>query len=487
MLLTAELLFYFQRCNRRAFLEVYGDRTQQDPQSDYLGKLLQDSAAHQNRVLADYDYQSPLYSPSHWQAGAEATREMMRQGASCIHRGVLLVPTQASSSISLLGVPDLLIKQPGESEFGDWHYVPTIIRLGKRPKFDYQIIAAFHAFLLLSIQGTMPQAAGLELRDRRFYSVNLHKVLPQLEARLHACLEMLDARLEPEVFISRQRCNLCNWLSSCKQVAQSQNHLSLIAGVTPTRYQSLQALGVTTVELLAQSHPQYLEGEIEPEVAAQLVVQAQAVLQNQAIAKSQPLPNDLPVSEVELYFDIEAEPELNLDYLLGVLVVDRRSQTQVFHPFLAPHPDAESQIWQQFLELVESYPDAPIFHFCDYEVKATRQLAKRYSTPRQRWEPLLKRFVDIHERVTRLAILPVEGYALKAIARWMGFEWQDSSANGAQCIYWYDCWLKTGNSQYLEAIVRYNQDDCLATHRVKEWLVQYFLPTHFSRGDRLTP
>uniref|UniRef100_A0ACD5H310 Ribonuclease H-like domain-containing protein n=1 Tax=Desertifilum tharense IPPAS B-1220 TaxID=1781255 RepID=A0ACD5H310_9CYAN len=41
--------------------------------------------------------------------------------------------------------------------------------------------------------------------------------------------------------------------------------------------------------------------------------------------------------------------------------------------------------------------------------------------------------------------------------------------------------MKTGNPQYLEAIVRYNQDDCLATHRVKEWLVQYFLPTRFSR------
>lgn len=474
MLLTAELLFYFQRCNRRAFLEVYGDRADQDPQSDYLGKLIQDSTTHQKTVLANYHYHSPVYPAYDWQAGSEATRALMRQGVECIHRGVLLTPTDSSLPISLLGLPDLLIKHPGNSELGDWLYVPTAIRMGKRPKLDYQIVAAFHALLLLAVQGAMPQEAWLALRGNRLSVVNLHKVLPQLERRLRDCLEMLETQSEPEVFISRQRCTLCHWLSSCKQLAESQNHLSLIAGVTPTRYQSLQGLGIKTVETLAQINPLLLEPEIEREVAAQLVVQAQSVVQNRAIAKSVPSPEDLPIAPIELYFDIEAEPELNLDYLLGVLVVDRLAQTQVFHPLLAAQPEEEATVWQQFLELVERYPHAPIFHFCDYEAKALRLLAKRHHTPSQRWEPILRRFVDIHERVTRLVILPVEGYALKAIARWMGFEWHDSSANGAQCIYWYDRWLKTGDRQYLDLIVRYNEDDCRATYCVKDWLVEYF-------------
>ena len=34
--------------------------------------------------------------------------------------------------------------------------------------------------------------------------------------------------------------------------------------------------------------------------------------------------------------------------------------------------------------------------------------------------------------------------ALKAIARWMGFDWRDERANGAQSIYWYAQWLATG-------------------------------------------
>ena len=120
------------------------------------------------------------------------------------------------------------------------------------------------------------------------------------------------------------------------------------------------------------------------------------------------------------------------------------------------------------------YPDAPIFHFCDYEVKTTSKLAKRYKTPDYLWKPLLDRFVDVHLWMTQTVVLPVESYALKAMARWIGFEWRDPSANGAQCICWYNQWLETGDRRYLKAIVEYNEDDCRATYRVKEWLVEFW-------------
>lgn len=35
---------------------------------------------------------------------------------------------------------------------------------------------------------------------------------------------------------------------------------------------------------------------------------------------------------------------------------------------------------------------------------------------------------------------------------------------------WFDLWLSTGDREYLESSIRYNEDDCLATKVVKEWL-----------------
>jgi predicted RecB family nuclease len=37
----------------------------------------------------------------------------------------------------------------------------------------------------------------------------------------------------------------------------------------------------------------------------------------------------------------------------------------------------------------------------------------------------------------------------------------------------YSEWLETGNTDYLEDIVLYNEDDCRATYQVKDWLAQF--------------
>lgn len=481
--LTDELLFNFQRCRRRAFLDTYGESSRRDPPSDYLLKLQQDSIAHHQAILSDHHpVHEPNYPRRKWAEGAAATLELMQQGVSRISRPVIQVPID--ESIYLVSTPSLLVKQSGESNFGDWHYVPIDIKLGKRPKLDYQVIAAFHAYVLAAVQGTWSDTSWLNLRQRGAYAIDLVDLLPRMQEVLEDCMQMLRVQHEPEVFIAHNRCDLCQWFNHCYGVAQETKHLSLLPGVTPSRYVHLQSLQLTTVEALAIAPPKQLEPlpGFGAQVAQRLVRQAQATLHNRALPvptypndPSSPLLSfdELPTAPIELYFDIEAAPEHNLVYLHGVLVVDRVKQTETFHALLAEDQNSEGVIWEQFLELVWRYPTAPIFHFCPYEVQTVKRLADYYGTPQERVEPLIGRFVDLHERVTRVATLPVESYALKPIARWVGFDWRDSDANGAQSIYWYDQWLTTGDRAFLNSILRYNEDDCRATYRVKDWLVGF--------------
>ncbi|MEG4074406.1 TM0106 family RecB-like putative nuclease [Microcoleus sp. Pol14C2] len=602
MLITDKLLLSYQRCHLRAFLDTCGDWKQLDPPSDFLLKLMRDSAAYQQQALEHETYQQPYYPRGDWEAGAAATLSLMQQGVDRIYRGVLIqgefgqtngattslvgidsqyfpefgeipeTPVHLSSSnlpssnITLIGRPHLLIKQPGQSKFGDWSYITADIWLSKRPKLEYQIIAAFHAQVLASVQETMPEAAWLMLRKKGWWQVNLDQRTPQMFEILDDCIQMIENRDKPEVFISRQKCNLCGWYTICHAEAESIKHLSLLPGVTASRYARLKSLEITDVEALARASSELLAEypEFPDRVAFDVVQQARSHLLNQPllreegssatdfvtdvtdrcsaantvrdltnltdvgvkkegireeaevnkfitipevtekslatvnlvqgkttenkpatssipapILRKKPIPYSqsvfLPIAPIELYFDIEAEPELNLDYLHGVLVVDRCNNTEKFHGFLAESAAEEGAIWQQFLELMWAYPIAPIFHFCDYEVKTFKRLAKLYNTPAYLWKPVLKRFVDIHKQVTQKAIMPVESYALKPIARWLGFDWRDAKANGAQCVCWYDDWLKTGDRDLLEAIVRYNEDDCRATYVVKDWLTNFLL------------
>jgi len=490
--ITDDLLFDFQRCQRRAYLNVFGDIQERDPPSDYLKKLRQDSLAHQVTVLGAEGTRSPSFPPGDWWAGAIATLDLMRQGVERIARGVLLMHHQPG--VWLVSSPDLLIKQPGASAFGDWQYIPSDIRLGKRPKLDYQLTAAYHAYVLAQVQEAWSAESWLVLRQRGAYAVYVADLLPQMREILDNCVDILRLQQEPEVFIAHNRCDLCHWFSHCYKRAEQEAHLSLLPGVTPSRFQYLRNLQLTTLEDLSTIVPRLLEPlpGFGTQVAYRLIQQARATLQNRALPR--PLfpgedpqllltPGELPSAPIELYFDIEAAPEQNLVYLHGVLVADRTDQSEEFYALMADGPAEEGIIWEQFLALMDQYPDAPVYHFCPFEVQTVRRLAAQYGTPSEEVEAILERFVDLHERVTRVAVLPVESYALKAIARWLGFNWRDADANGAQSIFWYAEWRRTGDPTYRDAILRYNEDDCLATFHVKNWLTDFIRENPFPTFD----
>lgn len=485
MWFTDHMLFHHHRCSRRVHLDAYGDQTQKDPPSDYFIKLREDSAQHRLEKLADFEpLHRPQFERSDWEAGAKATHDMMRDGVESIYKGVLIA--QGPGDVWYCSQPDVLVKYPGESWLGNWYYVPYNVRMGKKPKPEYQLVAAYSAYLLAETQGVWPDMSWLFLKEKQ-YAVNLERYIPKLQAALDDCLNVQSGVLTqaepPEVFISRSRCDMCPWLSACYQTAKSQNHLSLLPGVTKARYPILLEMGITTVEALANIQPSHLAGllEVEQPVTEKMIFQAQAQWMQKAVARLHtaafPItPDDVPTTDIELYFDIEAAPDKDLVYLHGVLVVNNQTREETFHALLAETPETEETAWFEFLALVDSHPNAPIYHFCPYEAQTVRRLSMVYGNGGVDIEALLLRFVDIHKRIVDAVALPVESYALKHLARWMGFEWRDEDANGAQSICWYDDWLRTGDRTYLNTILRYNEDDCKATYRVKDWLVNFAQP-----------
>ena len=499
MLLTDNLLLNYKRCNRRTFLDIYGNSQEQDPERDFLLKLKRENAIHVRDVIQERSlyYQQPQVSRHDWQLTAQQTVDLMKQGVDCIGRGMLYLTFAQWQSILdeevllrlskykhtliedtiFLAAPTLLIKQPGKSKFGDWQYIAANIKLGRRPKPEYKLIATFQAQILGVIQGVMPSQSELILRSSKDYYVNLEYWLPRMQDIVADCLEMIVTKSEPEVFISRQKCSLCHWYSYCYATAKSAKHLSLIPGITPRRYEDLNTIGVYTLESLADTPESILQEIMEHQIARQLKQQLNSIKSDRAILKSDyniQTRKPLPTNEIELYFDIEAEPELQIDYLLGVVLVDRLQNTARFYSFLAEHPEEEGTVWQQFFDFVSLYPDAPIFHYSEYEVDTIKRLAKLYDTPKIATQVLLSRLIDLHGWVRDSVVFPVESYSLKSLANWIGFSWREADGSGDQSVCWYDRWLTTQDRSWLEAILSYNEDDCLATLYLKNWLVEFF-------------
>lgn len=508
MLISDYQLLNYKRCNRRTFLEIYGDRQKRDPDKDFLLKLKRENQTHISNVITALfpEPQQPKASRREWQLNAQQTRELMSQGAECITRGTLSLDYQqwqtslsASSlakyhtpeyqdffdQLAFAATPSILIKQSGESVFGDWEYVPVNIKLGRKPKPEYKLISAFHAQILAIVQQKNPERSQLVLKDQNTHQINLTHWLTKMQDTVTDCLIMLIERDEPEVFISRQRCSLCSWHGFCHEVAKSSEHLSLIPGVTPKRYEYLQAMGIDTRETLIDVPQDILAEALGVGVARQIQQQVNSIKSDRPIIRASfDLVNTQPIPSgaFELYFDIEAEPERQTDYLLGVLLVDRSNSTEKFYPFLAENLEDEGKIWQEFLDFIALYPDAPIYHYSEYEADAIKRLARLYGTPREQKKEVLSRLVDLHHWVTKAVIFPVESYSLKAIGNWIGFYWRETTGSGDQSVCWYDQWLTTQNRTLLELILSYNEDDCRATRYLKDWLLDFM---EYQRNQQL--
>ncbi len=477
MLITDEVLLNYKRCSRRVFLNLYGDISLQQTEADFIQKLKRENQTHTANVLNQFfpNYSQPPQSHHSWQEKAAATEDLMSRGVDYIYDGLLklIVPVDRHLEIILLANPTILVKKNGSSRFGDWLYVPINVHLGRRPKSEYKLLAAFSTKLLTATQGAIPISAHLILRQLDYHRVRLDSWSDKTQKAIDECVKMLREKVEPEVFISRQRCNLCHWYDHCYTKARSQQHLSLIPGVTPSRYENLQTLGITSVKSLAEVSVTEL-GELTGwEIANKLQQQAQSLLENKPIWRQKDdrkSYQEIPTNEIELYFDIEAEPDRNVDYLLGVVLVDRRQNIQHFFAFLAEKPEDEGLVWQDFIKFIELYSDAPIFHFSEYEIETIQRLGKLYKTPKSQISSVLDRCFDLYEWTIDTVVFPVERYSLKSLANWLGFYWRLPGVSGDRCVCWYDEWLNTGDRSFLDLILKYNEDDCLATLHLKNWL-----------------
>ena len=52
----------------------------------------------------------------------------------------------------------------------------------------------------------------------------------------------------------------------------------------------------------------------------------------------------------------------------------------------------------------------------------------------------------------------------------MGFCWEQKHASGSKALFWWILYKITNKKIFLEKIIKYNKDDCLATLHIARWL-----------------
>ena len=498
--LTDRLLRSWLRCRRRAWLDLHGPEGARR-WSAHRALALQDQLRSFQSLLP----QRPGHGEQACQSGAPGVVGLRLRGTG-------------PGGLVLEAHPPLLERVETPSRWGRHGYRPVLVRQGRHLTREHRLVLALWGRLLAEHQGAaVPQAlvlagAGDQLqREQLNLGSGLHQQLEEVLPRLAAELE--PGREAPPLVNDRKKCTLCSWRGLCDGEAAAEGHLSEVSGIGGKRRDLLISLGITSLGELATADPEGLadsledHGEQHRDVAAQLVAQArvQAAGECRRLATGPALP-ELTQAPGVLVYDIEADSDARDDFLHGFLKLERgaagwpslaAAAGAPYHPLLALHEHGEERLWRRLRTLLERYPDWPVLHYGETEAVGLLRLAERQGVSEAERTRLRRRLIDVHQRLKRHWLLPVNSYGLKAVASWLGFRWSQGGADGARCLLWWRQWRQDRNrpnvpprlaGRPLERIFRYNRDDGLATWAVASWMLdQEGLPANQAAGEDHLP
>ena len=473
--LTDRLLRSWIRCPRKAWLDRYGNRDKRI------------WTAYRNLQL-DHQQQSFIeLIPHNTGRGLEACQK----GA----KGVLGLRLKGKSIAGdrIESHPPLLQKISGKSIWGKFSYRPVIARQGKRITKEHKLALAFIAILLEPFQeAQVPNGItvsknknGLEI-DQFFFTKHLFLKLEDCLSKLKADLSLKEP---PPLTSDRKKCTLCAWQNLCNHEAKREGHLSEVSGVGGKRRQMLQELGINGIEELASSNPILLSknlkkfGEQHSTIAEEIITQAKCQRDGspRRICTKNSLPELFNVPGILIY-DIESDPDEGEDFLHGFLCIHSKNdckwdiQGAKYHPILITQKENEKVSWRRLQKKFNSYKNWPILHYGETELLVIKRLAKKQGLEEKEINQLLARFIDIHARLRESWKLPINSYSLKKVANWIGFQWTQNRVNGAKALLWWRQWKRKpkedkSKKNHLDWIFIYNSDDCMATFKVANWLI----------------
>jgi predicted RecB family nuclease len=355
----------------------------------------------------------------------------------------------------------LLRKVQRPSKLGRYSYEPCLF-VGTNGVPGEQI-GTFRclAHVLGQRQEVPPQTGVVITADAKLHKVKIPRVQEFVQPALKAARDWISKSYSNEPIVTLNRhCSMCQFRTDCEAKATETDDLSLLHRMTPKLMRRYQRKGIFTVNQLSYVFRPRKNRKNPRRATSQFNVELQAL----AIRTRKIYLHETPKmlrSPVELFLDIEGVPDRKFHYLIGVLVVDRQDSRQ--HSFWADGPEDEEDIWRSLVAIARQHPDAPIYHYGSYETKAIAELEARHG---KETTHLNGRLVNMSKHIFGNIYFPVRSNTLKDIGRFIGARWRSEGATGLQSLAWRYKWEQTGNAEYKDRLVEYNEDDCCALRQL---------------------
>lgn len=346
----------------------------------------------------------------------------------------------------------IITKSDGKSSLGNFFYEPVIFLGTNQIAKENRLELAFLAFLLEKIQNKFPEKGLIIGKNGNKHRVELTKLKKTLKTIISG---IQDFEQTPPKLILNKHCQECPFENHCKTQALKEDNLSLLSRITPKQINHLEKKGIFTIKQLSFIYkPRRRNKKVRnPPILYKPELQALAIRTMKTYIQRLPTFDRKPV---ELFLDIEGLPDEGFFYLFGVLISEKGNQ--IYHSFWSDNQQTEKNAWQNTVELLNTYPESPIYHYGTFEPSAFEKLAKRYQTD---IENIKTRFINVNSFIYGKIYFPTYSNGLKDLAKSLGMTWTNEKASGLQSIIWRNEW-EEGLAKRKEDLEIYNQEDCLA-------------------------
>jgi uncharacterized protein len=502
IVLSATDLSNFLNCRHRTALELgeaYGKRTRPYFHDPVLEALFARGVEHERCYVASLEAAGrSIVDLAEFKDRTEAvgrTVDAMRSGVEAIVQGAL-------QNGNWYGRPDVLLKCAAPSAFGTWGYEVADTKLARETRAGTILQLGLYCDMLARAQGNPPErfyvvtpetAAAIHEYRVDDYSAYFRLIRHRLKETIREDDEVLAAANYPEPV---DHCDVCPWSSVCSQKRRTDDHLSLVAGISRLQRRELEAHRIETLAGLAEMP---LPLPFKPNRGATATferVREQARLQLAARETKQPVfeilqpiePGEglcrLPApSQGDLFLDLEGDPfadESGREYLFGV-VRSGESGDPVYQSFWAETERQERAAFDSIMSLImtawESDPGMHVYHYAPYEPSALKRLSCRYAIREQDIDRLLRgeRFVDLYRVVRQGLRAGVERYSIKNMEQFYRFTRAVDLLDASRSLRIMEQALELGRldivtPQVRAAVEGYNAEDCLSALRLRDWL-----------------
>jgi predicted RecB family nuclease len=395
-----------------------------------------------------------------------------------------------------LGYADILIRMPGKSKFGDWHYEVQDTKLSQNTRAGVILQLCLYTDLLAKVQQAEPERMyvvkpGADFPTDEYRFSDFRSYYELVKEKFEAIMSgppQADTYPDPV-----EQCSICNWWQVCDRKRHEDDHLSLVAGMRSMHIVELERQKINTLESFAtvESLDKPERGNLESleRKQAQARIQLDGRLANTMVHKLL-LPidagrgfNRLPEPNPgDVYFDIEGDaffPDGGLEYVFGYAF--REKGELVYERSWAINRLEEKHAFEKFMAFIiarwRRYSAMYIYHFAPYEPSALKRLARVHAAYEKEVDDLLRaeRFIDLHAVFKEALLASVETYSLKALEKFTRYTRKVDLRDASSARKSVEIALELGEFHSLSpatvmAVEEYNQDDCLATEALHVWL-----------------